>query len=94
MTSRLGLRTKRATSSLTLLISSSRASPPLLLGVLRLAFQMKALLTDNDAVSNKIAGQAYVENFALKVFAGADDEDRAGKATPYVPASPVASSRA
>lgn len=43
--------------------------------------QMKSLLADNDAVTNKIAGQAYVENFALKVFAGADDEDRAGKAT-------------
>lgn len=45
---------------------------------------MKALLQDNDAVTNEIAGQAYVENFALKVFAGADDEDRAGQATPSV----------
>lgn len=43
---------------------------------------MKSILADNDAVTNKIAGQAYVENFALKVFAGADDEDRAGKASP------------
>lgn len=45
---------------------------------------MKELLKDNDAVTNEIAGQAYVENFALKVFGGADDEDREGKATPCV----------
>jgi len=50
---------------------------------------MKALLKDNDAVTNEIAGQAYVENFALRVFNGADDEDRAGKAMPSV--SPRAS---
>jgi vacuolar protein sorting-associated protein VTA1 len=42
---------------------------------------MKELLDDNDAVTNEVAGQAYVENFALNVFSGADDEDRAGKAT-------------
>lgn len=46
--------------------------------------KMKELLKDNDAVTNEIAGQAYVENFALRVFNGADDEDRAGKATPSV----------
>ncbi|SPO23138.1 uncharacterized protein UTRI_01816 [Ustilago trichophora] len=42
---------------------------------------LKAKLADNDAVTNDAASSAYVENFALKVFVGADNEDRAGKAT-------------
>jgi hypothetical protein len=55
--------------------------PPLADGFARIVLQMKELLDDNDAVTNEVAGQAYVENFALNVFSGADDEDRAGKAT-------------
>lgn len=39
---------------------------------------MKAELADNDAVNSEAAGAAYVENFALKVFMGADNEDRSG----------------
>ncbi|KAJ9478270.1 hypothetical protein PHBOTO_001849 [Pseudozyma hubeiensis] len=42
---------------------------------------LKTKLADNDAVTNDAASSAYVENFALKVFVGADNEDRAGKAT-------------
>ncbi|SNX83247.1 uncharacterized protein MEPE_01953 [Melanopsichium pennsylvanicum] len=42
---------------------------------------LKSKLADNDAVINDAASSAYVENFALKVFVGADNEDRAGKAT-------------
>lgn len=42
---------------------------------------LKSQLSDNDAVINDAASSAYVENFALKVFVGADNEDRAGKAT-------------
>ena len=41
-------------------------------------------MEDNQAVTEEIAGAAYIENFALKVFTGADNEDRAGKATRYV----------
>lgn len=37
-------------------------------------------LSDNDAATSNEAGSAYIENFALKVFVGADNEDRAGKA--------------
>jgi vacuolar protein sorting-associated protein VTA1 len=40
-------------------------------------------MQDNDTVTNDIAGQAYIENFSLKVFTMADNEDRAGKATRY-----------
>ena len=42
---------------------------------------LKTKLSDNDAVTNDVASSAYIENFALKVFVGADNEDRAGKAT-------------
>jgi vacuolar protein sorting-associated protein VTA1 len=39
---------------------------------------MKAILADNDAVHNEAAGAAYVQNFALKVFMSADNDDRKG----------------
>lgn len=39
---------------------------------------MKAVLGDNDAVLNEAAGAAYIENFALKVFMSADNDDRNG----------------
>ena len=39
---------------------------------------MKAILTTNEAVSSEAAGAAYIENFALKVFLSADNDDRAG----------------
>jgi vacuolar protein sorting-associated protein VTA1 len=34
-----------------------------------------------EAISSETVGSAHVENFALKVFLSADNEDRAGKAT-------------
>ncbi|WOO84943.1 Vacuolar protein sorting-associated protein VTA1 [Vanrija pseudolonga] len=40
--------------------------------------EMKALLATNEAVTNEAVGSAYMENFALKVFLSADQEDRAG----------------
>ena len=45
---------------------------------LTLALQMKAVLASNEAVTNEAAGAAYIENFALKVFMSADNDDRAG----------------
>ncbi|CAG8532650.1 3170_t:CDS:2 [Ambispora gerdemannii] len=38
-------------------------------------------LNEHEAISNDMAGSAYVENFGLKIFLNADNEDRAGKAT-------------
>ena len=35
-------------------------------------------------MDHEAAGAAYVENFALKVFSLADNEDRQGKATRWV----------
>ncbi|KAF9357597.1 hypothetical protein BGX26_003441 [Mortierella sp. AD094] len=34
---------------------------------------------DNEAISNDLVGYAYIENFALKIFSKADDEDHAGQ---------------
>ena len=52
-----------------------------LLGLLE---KMKTDLGPNDAVHDEPASAAYVENFALRVFAGADNEDRSGNITKYV----------
>ena len=46
---------------------------------------LKAELGQNDAIEDEAAASAYVENFALKVFAMADNEDRRGEATRCVP---------
>ncbi|EJD04017.1 DUF605-domain-containing protein [Fomitiporia mediterranea MF3/22] len=43
--------------------------------------EMKKDLGANDAIEHEAAGAAYVENFALKVFALADNEDRRGDAS-------------
>lgn len=42
---------------------------------------MKGSLADNDAVTDDEAGAAYIENFALRVFNMADNEDRKEQAT-------------
>ncbi|ORX39103.1 Vta1 like-domain-containing protein [Kockovaella imperatae] len=55
-----------------------------LLNLLDCLEEMKALLDSNDAIITEAAGAAYVENFALKVFMSADNDDRngvTGKAT-------------
>ncbi|ORZ01184.1 Vta1 like-domain-containing protein [Syncephalastrum racemosum] len=36
---------------------------------------------NNEALTNDLVGYAHVENFALKVFLNADNEDRSGKAS-------------
>jgi vacuolar protein sorting-associated protein VTA1 len=42
---------------------------------------MKAEHGDNEAVTEDMAASAYIENFGLKIFATADNEDRKGRAT-------------
>ncbi|KAK0522625.1 hypothetical protein OC834_006206 [Tilletia horrida] len=41
----------------------------------------KGALAGSDVITDETASAAYVENFALKVFTAADNQDRAGKAT-------------
>ena len=42
-------------------------------------FQMKKQVGDNEAITQEIVGSAHVENYALKMFLYADNEDRAGQ---------------
>ncbi|KAL4063665.1 Vta1 like-domain-containing protein [Scleroderma yunnanense] len=57
------------------------ASRTLLFDLLTALERLKNEIGPNDAVDMEAASGAYVENFALKVFKAADDEDRAGRAT-------------
>ncbi|TPX49843.1 hypothetical protein SeLEV6574_g01236 [Synchytrium endobioticum] len=41
----------------------------------------KKELGTSEAITNDVVGYAHVENFALKIFLNADNEDRAGKAS-------------
>ncbi|ORZ23357.1 Vta1 like-domain-containing protein [Absidia repens] len=43
--------------------------------------QKQALGADNEAIKDDLVGYAHVENFALKVFLSADNEDRSGQAS-------------
>ena len=56
-------------------------SRDLLFALLGALEQTKNEVGPNDAIYNESASSAYVENFALKVFAGADNEDRNAHAT-------------
>ncbi|XP_064412096.1 vacuolar protein sorting-associated protein VTA1 homolog isoform X2 [Latimeria chalumnae] len=40
---------------------------------------MKKQLSDNDSITQEVVGNAHVENYALKMFLYADNEDRAGR---------------
>lgn len=60
-----------------------------LLGVLE---KMKTDIGPHDAVDLESVSSAYVENFALRVFANADNEDRSGRATRYEALCPSKSS--
>ncbi|KAI9029375.1 Vta1 like-domain-containing protein [Hyaloraphidium curvatum] len=43
--------------------------------------QEKKSLSNMEAMTDDIVAKAYIENFALKIFSNADNEDRAGQAT-------------
>lgn len=55
-----------------------------LMNLLDLLEQMKSAIGSHDAIDVETVSAAYVENFALKVFANADNEDRRGGVTRYV----------
>ncbi|XP_005732831.1 vacuolar protein sorting-associated protein VTA1 homolog isoform X1 [Pundamilia nyererei] len=40
---------------------------------------MKKELSDNESISQEVVGNAHIENYALKLFLYADNEDRAGQ---------------
>jgi len=45
--------------------------------------QAKNKHRDLEAIQNEIIGQAHLENYALKLFFYADNEDRAGRFGKY-----------
>ena len=42
-------------------------------------------MADNDAISDEMASQAYIEQFALETFQRAEKAMKANKATRYAP---------
>ncbi|KAF9486312.1 DUF605-domain-containing protein, partial [Pholiota conissans] len=61
--------------------SRDPASRDYLFALLGSLERLKAEIGANDAIDLESVSSAYVENFALKVFANADNEDRSGRAT-------------
>jgi hypothetical protein len=59
------------------------ASRTLLLNLLNALERLKVQIGPNDTIDSEPASAAFVENFALKIFRIADDEDREGHATRY-----------
>jgi vacuolar protein sorting-associated protein VTA1 len=65
-----------------LLSSLQPSSKIFLMNLMDTLETQKKSLADNDVVTgDDLVAKAYVENVALKVFAGADNEDRSGKAS-------------
>jgi vacuolar protein sorting-associated protein VTA1 len=50
----------------------------LLLSLMDWLEKQKTAMADNESITNEMAAQAYLENYALKVFLWADGQDRAG----------------
>lgn len=63
--------------------AKDNASRTLLLELLDVLEKLKRDIGPNDAIDTESASAAYVENFALRVFSVADDEDRSGNSTRY-----------
>lgn len=40
---------------------------------------MKVELVNEDSITQEVVGNAHIENYALKMFIYADNEDRAGR---------------
>ncbi|KAF8527841.1 Vta1 like-domain-containing protein [Hysterangium stoloniferum] len=62
-------------------ITTKPQNTQFLMHILNALEHMKGTLSDNEAVVNNSMGAAYIEDFALRVFNMADNEDRKGLAT-------------
>ncbi|WWD21159.1 hypothetical protein CI109_105642 [Kwoniella shandongensis] len=56
----------------------TREDTMFLMSVIDALEHMKSILASNEGITSEAAGAAHVENFALKVFMSADNDDRAG----------------
>ncbi|XP_061176293.1 vacuolar protein sorting-associated protein VTA1 homolog [Saccostrea echinata] len=59
--------------------SSSPECKSYLLGLMDYLEKQKQAAPEDSPIKNEVVGQAHVENYALKVFLYADNEDRAGR---------------
>lgn len=59
----------------------AKESQAFLVSLLDYLENLKKDLASHEAITNELVGYAYVENFALKIFNKADDEDRSGLAS-------------
>ncbi|WFC99666.1 hypothetical protein MYAM1_002411 [Malassezia yamatoensis] len=73
--------------------TNDAASRAYLLSLMDDLEKTKAELGDQEAVTDDTVGHAYVENFALKIFHGADKEDQDGTATKATAKAFVAASQ-
>lgn len=65
-----------------ILSSLSPSSKTFLIDIMDTLEAQKKALAGNDVVNgDDMVAKAYVENIVLKIFVGADNEDRSGKAT-------------
>ncbi|KAK2154682.1 hypothetical protein LSH36_260g01083 [Paralvinella palmiformis] len=58
---------------------SSPEGRTFLLSLMDLAEKTKKEMSDNEAIKSEVVGQAHVEDYALKLFLYADNEDRAAR---------------
>ncbi|KND01035.1 uncharacterized protein SPPG_04128 [Spizellomyces punctatus DAOM BR117] len=59
----------------------SKEAQLFLLGLMDELEQDRKNISGNEAVTNDVVGYAHIENFALRIFTNADNEDRQGRAS-------------
>ena len=59
----------------------SKEAQAFLLNLMDSLEKEKLELAENEAITDQFVGYSYVENFALRIFLKADNEDRQGEAT-------------
>ncbi|KAF9902908.1 hypothetical protein EC991_004380 [Linnemannia zychae] len=59
--------------------SKDNSCRPFIVELLDVLEKQRKDMGDNEAITSELVGYAHVENFAIKIFSKADDEDRAGQ---------------
>jgi vacuolar protein sorting-associated protein VTA1 len=70
-------------------LATKPSAPAFLRPLLEVLERMKEAIGPHDAVDVDSASIAFIENFALRVFNAADEEDRRGEATRRVTVPPA-----
>ncbi|KAF9127512.1 hypothetical protein BGW39_005813 [Mortierella sp. 14UC] len=59
--------------------SKDNSCRPFIVELLDVLEKQRKDMGDNEAITSELVGYAHIENFAIKIFSKADDEDRAGQ---------------